>query len=118
MLSITRTNMGLNLSELTNSVTMVILDEQPLPFDVFLKVLSWSGSHYPIQQMPIMVLPADYLQNNNFPYDRMYNLWVLKQQKWPTSTPSTFRKFFPRSNCYKVVVRPFGWAAAIYGSFD
>jgi hypothetical protein len=80
VLSITRTNMGLNLSELTNSVTMLILDDQPLPFDVFLKVLSWLGSHYPIQQMPIMVLPADYLQNNNFPYDRMYNLWVLNSK--------------------------------------
>ena len=80
MLSITRTNMGLNLSELTNSATMLILDDQPLPFDVFLKVLSWLGSHYPMQEMPIMVLPADYLQNNNFPYERMYNLWVLNSK--------------------------------------
>jgi hypothetical protein len=78
VLSITRTNMGLNLSELTNSVTMLILDHEHLPFDVFLKVLSWLGSHYPMQQMPIMILPADYLKNNNFPYDRIYNLWVLK----------------------------------------
>jgi len=77
VLSITRTNMGLNLSELTNSATMLILDHQHLPFDVFLKVLSWLGSHYPMQQMPIMIFPADYLKNNNFPYDRIYNLWVL-----------------------------------------
>ena len=77
VLSITRTNMGLNLSELTNSATMLILDHQRLPFDIFLKVLSWLGSHYPMKQMPIMVLPADYLKNNNFPFDRIYNLWVL-----------------------------------------
>lgn len=77
VLSITRTNRGLNLSELTNAATMLILDHQHLPFDVFLKVLSWLGSHYPMQQMPIMILPADYLKNNNFPYDRIYNLWVL-----------------------------------------
>ncbi len=77
VLSITRTNMGLNLSELTNSASLFILDHQHLPFDVFLKVLTWLGSHYPVQQMPIMVLPSDYLKNNNFPYDRIYNLWVL-----------------------------------------
>ena len=77
VLSITRTNMGLNLSELTNSVTIFILNQQHLPFDVFLKVLSWLGGHYPMQQMPIMVLPPDYLKNNRFPYDRIYNLWVL-----------------------------------------
>ena len=77
VLSITRTNMGLNLSELTNAVTMLILDQQHLPFGVFLKVLSWLGSHYPMQQMPVMILPADYLKDNNFPFDRIYNLWVL-----------------------------------------
>ncbi len=80
VLSITRTNMGLNLSELTNSAILLILDHQPLPFDVFLKVLSWLGSHYPMQQMPIMILPAEYLKNNNFPYDRIYNLWVLNSE--------------------------------------
>ena len=77
VLSITRTNMGLNLSELTNAATMLILDHQYLPFEIFLKVLSWLGSHYPMQQMPVMILPADYLKRNNFPYDRIYNLWVL-----------------------------------------
>jgi hypothetical protein len=77
VLSITRTTLGLNLSDLTNSATLFILDQPQLPFDIFLKVLSWLGSHYPMPQMPIMVLPSDYLKNNNFPYDRVYNLWVL-----------------------------------------
>jgi hypothetical protein len=76
VLSITRTNIGLNLSELTNSVTMIILDPDHLPFDVFLKVLSWLGSRFPIQEMPIMIFPHEYLENNNFQYERAYNLWV------------------------------------------
>ena len=76
VISLTMTNVGLNLSELTNAATLIILEPKDFPYDIFLRVLSWLGGHFPMEQMPIMVFPEEYARDNNLPVERIYNLWV------------------------------------------
>jgi hypothetical protein len=76
VISLTITNMGLNLSELTNAATLIILETKDFPYDIFLRVLSWLGGHFSMEQMPIMVFPEEYTRTNNLPVERTYNLWV------------------------------------------
>ena len=76
VISVTMTNLGLNLSELTNAATLIILEPKAFPYDTFLRVLSWLGGHFPMEQMPVMVFPEEYTRDNNLPCERVYNLWV------------------------------------------
>jgi Acetyltransferase (GNAT) family len=76
VISLTMTNPGLNLSELTNAATLIILEPKSFPYDIFLRVLSWLGRHFPMEQMPVMVFPEEYTRDNNLPCERVYNLWV------------------------------------------
>lgn len=77
VISILITDAGLNLSELTNAVLLLVLDQEDFPFEVFLKVLGYLGLHFPMEHMPIMVYPLEYAERQGLRYERLYNAWVL-----------------------------------------
>jgi hypothetical protein len=77
-LSIVVTDNGLNLSGLNRSVLMIILEPKRFPFDVYTKVLSWLGHNFPMDNMPILVYPAEYAKEQILGYDRIYNFWAHK----------------------------------------
>jgi hypothetical protein len=77
VISILITDSGLNLSELSNSVLLLVLDQEDFQFEIFLKVLGYLGGHFPMEHMPVMIYPLEYAEKQGVRYERLYNAWVL-----------------------------------------
>ncbi len=70
-------DIGLNLSELTNCIQAIIIDPNNTPRDVFYDTLSHIAKKFESEEIPILVFPVDYAQNQSVPYEKLYNLWIL-----------------------------------------
>jgi hypothetical protein len=68
---------GLNLSDLTNSITVFIIDDEGLPYNIISTVNSLMSEKLSMGDIPIMIYPVEYLNLQNVSFDKIYNLWVL-----------------------------------------
>jgi hypothetical protein len=73
------TDAGFNMAELTNCVTVMVLDEK-VPPDFIKSCLEEIGRHYEGTGMPVLTYPFSYVEQNALPYDKVYLLWVLDLQ--------------------------------------
>ena len=73
------TDIGLNMSNLTSSVTVMVLDDQ-LPRGLFDMALSSVAGEYGQDGMPVLVYPAAYAERESLPCEKSYALWVLNLQ--------------------------------------
>uniref|UniRef100_C6E958 Type IV pilus assembly PilZ n=1 Tax=Geobacter sp. (strain M21) TaxID=443144 RepID=C6E958_GEOSM len=76
---VNRTDAGFNMAELTNCVTVMVLDEK-VPFGFIDSCLEEIGRHYEGNEMPVLTYPFSYVERNSLPYDKVYLLWVLDLQ--------------------------------------
>ena len=75
-----RTEVGLNLSNLTNAITVFVLDNKELPREAFFTAVSILASKYPHDEVPILTYPPDYAASQSIEVEKQYNLWVLDCQ--------------------------------------
>jgi hypothetical protein len=69
-------DVGLNMSDLTNCVTVYILDPE-LPRDTLSLALSILFIRFDQEEMPVLLFPLSYAQNQQITYDKTYVLWVM-----------------------------------------
>jgi hypothetical protein len=70
-------DVGLNMSELTNCIHTIILDEEDFPCGTLSMMWSLLSKYYSSEEIPILLYPVSYAEKNNFEYDNIYNLWIL-----------------------------------------
>ncbi len=70
-------NFGLNLSDLTNCITVFILDPTELPYNIITAVSKLISEKLSMENPPLMIYPVEYLHNQKMSFDHIYNLWVL-----------------------------------------
>lgn len=70
------TDAGFNLADLTNCVTLLVLDEGVPPELVRLS-LERVSRHYQGGEMPVLTFPVSYLERQALPVEKTYQLWVL-----------------------------------------
>jgi hypothetical protein len=75
-----RTESGLNLSNLTDAVTVLVLDNKALPREAFFTAVSMLAAKYPHDEIPVLTYPADYAASQSIEVEKQYNLWVLDCQ--------------------------------------
>ena len=68
---------GLNLSDLTNSITVYVVDSDALPFDIIDSISRIISEKLKMMKSPIMVYPVEYMEKEKIPFERIYNLWIL-----------------------------------------
>jgi hypothetical protein len=73
---VNRTDAGFNMADLTNCVTLVVLDES-LPRDLVELALERVCQHYEGHEMPVLCYPLSYVESRSIPYDKSYLLWIL-----------------------------------------
>ncbi len=71
------TEVGLNLSNLTNAITVLILDPQTLPREAFFTAISMLASKFPQKKIPVLTYPKEYVVSHSIEIEKHYNLWVL-----------------------------------------
>lgn len=70
-------DVGLNMSSLTNCIKVIVLDQNDFPQEILNQTLSFLLSTYNLQEMPVLLYPQSYATNTGLEYDKIYNLWVL-----------------------------------------
>jgi hypothetical protein len=73
-------DIGLNLSDLTSCIKVIIIDSIDLPGNVLTSVLSNVTEKTGRSEMPVLLYPAAYAADNDIPYQKLYTLWVLSMQ--------------------------------------
>lgn len=75
-----RTEVGLNLSNLTNAITVIVMDNKALPREAFFTAVSMLAAKYPQDEVPVLTYPVEYAEGQAIETEKRYNLWVLDCQ--------------------------------------
>ena len=73
-------DIGLNLSGLTSCIKIFIVDPVDLSGNVLHSVLSNVSEKIGRSEMPVLLYPAAYIEDNDIAYEKLYTLWVLDVQ--------------------------------------
>lgn len=71
---------GLNMSNLTNCVHIIVLDSDDLPRNVLYSTLSRLSRYYDENEITVLLYPLSYAETRSIPYEKIYNLWVINTQ--------------------------------------
>lgn len=70
-------DIGLNMSDLTNCIHVIVLDPDDLPYNTLYSSLFMLSKYYECDEIPTLLYPVNYAGDQSIPYDKTYNLWVL-----------------------------------------
>ncbi len=71
-------DVGLNLSDLTNCINAVVLDPEGLTPATLQSALSQVLRITGQQDVPALIYPLSWAEDNQIPFQKAYNLWVLR----------------------------------------
>jgi len=78
---INHADVGLNLSGLLNSTTIIIIEPVELSWEVISIAINQLKDSYNIRTIPIMLYPLEFAQKNKIPYEKVYCIWILNLRK-------------------------------------
>jgi hypothetical protein len=70
-------DVGMNLSDLTNCIKVFVVDEVDFPRDMLYLMLSCITLKFNKDDVPVLVFPAAYAETHDIPFDKIYNMWIL-----------------------------------------
>ena len=73
-------DVGLNLSDLTNCIKVFVLDPKGLTPDILNTIFSLLSKRFQRKEMAILLYPAAYADEQRIVYEKLYNLWVCRVQ--------------------------------------
>jgi hypothetical protein len=73
-------DIGVNLSELTNSIAVLTLEPTDLDRRALMHVLSSLAGQFPLDQVPVLVYPTSVADDCDVLYEKQYTLWVLNTE--------------------------------------
>jgi hypothetical protein len=71
---------GLNLSDLTNCIKLIVLDPRGLTRQVLQACFSQLIQMAGCREMPVMIYPAEFAASVGISIEKLYNLWILNMQ--------------------------------------
>lgn len=71
---------GLNMSDLTNSLKVFVIDGDGFRGDTFSMILSLVSAKFDGEEVPVLVYPPSYLEKNSLPYEKLYTLFAIDTQ--------------------------------------
>ncbi|MDP2852824.1 MAG: hypothetical protein Q8O28_01110 [Smithellaceae bacterium] len=91
---VNQSDIGLNLSDLLNSITILIMDEKELKWDTLSSAIKMLDHFYETEHIPLLVYPAHYLNGQGIDIDKHYQLWIVKNDPYSEQyTDYMVRKF-------------------------
>jgi len=71
---------GLNMSDLTNCIHVIVLDSDDLPYAILNSGLCIVSKYCEQDEVPVLLYPVSYTESQSIAYEKIYNLWVLNMQ--------------------------------------
>jgi len=72
-----KSDLGFNLSELLNSIKVLVTNPEKLPWDVLSSAIAQLTRGYNLDKVPILFYPYEYVNDHNIPHEKQYHLWIL-----------------------------------------
>jgi len=73
--------LGMNMSDLTNCIHVFVLDSDKLSSEILHSVFSRLSDYYDHETISALIFPKDYVDIHSVPIDKTYNFWVLDVEK-------------------------------------
>jgi len=73
-------DIGLNLSDLTRCVQVFVVDPDQLSRDMFFRIISKMSANFGTDEIPVLVYPVSYAENQSIAFEKLYHLWVLNMK--------------------------------------
>jgi hypothetical protein len=73
-------DIGLNMSDLTNCIKVIVLDQEELSKEILTFFISRLIKYFAEEEVPVLIYPLAYAKNHSFDYEKVYNLWILNPQ--------------------------------------
>lgn len=70
-------DIGLNMSDLTNCIHVLVLDSEDFSGYILNLALAKLSTYYEHEEMPVLLFPHSYAEEQSIPFDKTYNLLVL-----------------------------------------
>jgi hypothetical protein len=80
VLLVNQSDLGINLSELLNCIKVVVMDSENLPYDVLSVAFHQLKDIYKMDEIPVLIYPADYLEARGIACEKHYALWILSMK--------------------------------------
>ncbi len=77
---VNQSDIGLNLSDITNCVKAFVIDSQDFSAKIFQATIAKIAKITAKKDFPTLIYPAAYADDNDIAYDKIYNLWVCSLQ--------------------------------------
>jgi hypothetical protein len=74
---VTVSDVGLNMSNLTNCVHVFVTDEEDLTADELRRHVATLAPHYGGEEFPVLLYPLSYAESHSMPYEKTYFLWAF-----------------------------------------
>jgi hypothetical protein len=79
-LIINQTDLGLNLSDLINGMTVIIVDNNKVAPEIIFSAISQLSAGYEKEELPLLIYPDNYLKDNGIDVKKSYQLWILSNK--------------------------------------
>lgn len=73
------TDIGLNMANLTNCVTVIVIDES-MPRYCIESAFAHVAREYEHQEMPVLIYPVSYVESHSLPFEKVYTLCIMNLQ--------------------------------------
>ncbi|MDH5202943.1 MAG: PilZ domain-containing protein, partial [Nitrospirota bacterium] len=74
---VTVADIGLDMSNLTSCIHVIVLDPDDLPLKILYSHLFPLSLYYEQNEIPVLLYPVSYAESQSMPYEKLYNLWIL-----------------------------------------
>jgi len=75
---VNQSDLGFNLSELTNCIQVLVTDPEGLPWDTLSRAIRRLATIYKkTNKVPVLIYPQEYMNLKDTRYERQYYLWIL-----------------------------------------
>ena len=73
-------DIGLNMSDLTNCIKIIVLDQDGFSCDILYSMLFVLSVQYVQEKIPVLLYPVNCAENHSIAYDKIYNLWIASME--------------------------------------
>jgi hypothetical protein len=77
VLIVDQSDMGFNLSELLNSIKIMVINPEGQPWNILSIAIGQLTSAYHMERVPILFYPFHYAEASEVPYQKQYQVWIL-----------------------------------------
>jgi hypothetical protein len=77
---VTVSDIGLDMSNLTNCIHVIILDAEDLTRNILYASLSQLSQYYEQTRIPVLIYPVHYAESESIVCEKIYNLWTISTQ--------------------------------------